>query len=57
MPMDTYPEQPQIDRKLADLHMSGPSARERGPSGPATADPILMSYRDMRPSRRMLHKP
>jgi hypothetical protein len=35
MSMDTYPEQPQIGSKLADLHMSGPSARERGPSGPA----------------------
>jgi hypothetical protein len=34
--MDTYPEQPQIDSKTADLHMSEPSARERGPSGPAT---------------------
>jgi hypothetical protein len=41
MPMDTYPEQPQISNKLADLHMSGPSARERGPSGPATAGPIF----------------
>jgi hypothetical protein len=34
MPMDTYPEQPQIGSKSADLHMPGPSARERGPSGP-----------------------
>jgi hypothetical protein len=45
MPMDTYPEQPQppahIDNKLADLHMSGLSARERRPSGTATAEPIL----------------
>jgi hypothetical protein len=45
MPMDTYPEQPQppthISSKLADLHMSGPSARERGPSGPATAGLIF----------------
>jgi hypothetical protein len=41
MPMDTYPEQPQIGSKSADLHMSGPSARERGPSGPATLGPIL----------------
>jgi hypothetical protein len=43
--MDTYPEHPQppthIDNRLADLHMSGPSARERGPSGPATAGPIF----------------
>ena len=31
--MDTYPEQTQIGSKPADLHMSGPSARERGPSG------------------------
>jgi hypothetical protein len=45
MPMDTYPEQPQppthICSKLADLHMSGPSAREHGPSGPATVGPIF----------------
>jgi hypothetical protein len=41
MLMDTYPEQPQIDSKSADLHMSGPSARERGPSGPATVGPIF----------------
>jgi hypothetical protein len=43
--MDTCPEQPQppthIDNKLVDLHMSGPSSRERGPSGPATAGPIF----------------
>jgi hypothetical protein len=41
MPMDTYPEQPQIGNKSVDLHMSGPSARERGPSGPATVRPIF----------------
>jgi hypothetical protein len=41
MPMDTYPEQPQIDNKSADLHMPEPSARERGPFGPATAGPIF----------------
>jgi hypothetical protein len=41
MPMDMYPEQPQIGSKSADLHMSGSSARERGPSGPATARPIF----------------
>ena len=41
MPMDTYPEQPQIGNKLADLHMSGPSARERGPSRPATTGPTF----------------
>jgi hypothetical protein len=41
MPMDTYPEQPQIDSKSTDLHMPGPSARERGPSGPATVGPIF----------------
>jgi hypothetical protein len=34
MPMDIYPEQPQIGSKSADLHMSGPS-------GPATAGPIF----------------
>jgi hypothetical protein len=41
MSMDTYPEQTQIVSKLANLHMPGPSARERGPSGPATAGPIF----------------
>jgi hypothetical protein len=41
MPMDTYPEQPQIGSKTADLHMSEPSARERRPSGPATVGPIF----------------
>jgi hypothetical protein len=41
MPMDTYPEQPQIGSKSADLHMPGPSARECGPSGPATVGPIF----------------
>jgi hypothetical protein len=41
MPMDTYPEQPQIGSKSTDLHMPGPSAREHGPSGPATAGPIF----------------
>jgi hypothetical protein len=41
MPIDTYPEQPQIGSKLADLHMAEPSACERGPSGPATAGPIF----------------
>ena len=39
--MDTYPEQPQIGSKSADLHMPGPSARERGPSGPATVGPMF----------------
>jgi hypothetical protein len=32
-----------IGDKFADLRMSGPSARERGPSGPATVDPIFRS--------------
>jgi hypothetical protein len=41
MPMDTYPEQPQIGSKLTGLHMSGPSTRERGPSGPVMAGPIF----------------
>jgi hypothetical protein len=41
MPMDTYPEQPQIGSKSVDLHMFGPSARERGSSGPVTAGPIF----------------
>jgi hypothetical protein len=47
MPMDMYPRQRQppthIGDKFADLHMSGPSAREHGPSGPAAADPIFRS--------------
>jgi hypothetical protein len=34
MPMDTYPEQPQICSKIADLHMPGPS-------GLATFGPIF----------------
>jgi hypothetical protein len=38
MPIDTYSGQPQslthIGHKFVDLHMSGPSTRERGPSGP-----------------------
>jgi hypothetical protein len=41
MPMDTYPEQPQIGSKLANLHMSGSSARERGPSGIVMVGPIF----------------
>jgi hypothetical protein len=41
MPMDTYPEQPQIGSKSADLHMSGPSAHDRGPSESAIAGPIF----------------
>jgi hypothetical protein len=41
MPMDTYPEQPQIGSISADLHMSGPSARERETSGPTAAGPIF----------------
>jgi hypothetical protein len=32
-----------IGDKFADLRMSGPSARERGPSRPAAADPIFRS--------------
>jgi hypothetical protein len=47
MPMDMYPRQRQppthMGNKFADLHMSGPFARERGPSGLATADPIFRS--------------
>jgi hypothetical protein len=34
IPMNTYPEQPQIGSKSADLHMSGPS-------GPTTTGPIF----------------
>jgi hypothetical protein len=47
MPMDMYPRQRQppthIGDKFADLRMSGPSTRGRGPSGPAVADPIFRS--------------
>jgi hypothetical protein len=43
--MDTYPGQPQppmqIGGKSVDLRMAGPSARERGPSGPAVAGPVF----------------
>ena len=41
MPMDIYPKQPQIGSKPADLHMPGPSTRERGPSGPTAVGPIF----------------
>jgi hypothetical protein len=41
MPMDIYPEQPQIGSKSVDLHMPVPSACERGPSRPATVRPIF----------------
>jgi hypothetical protein len=53
MLMDTYPEQPQIGSKTADLHMFGPSARERGPSGPATAGPIFNEVPDTHPSHHI----
>jgi hypothetical protein len=45
MPIDTYLGQPQLPTQIgdifADLHMSRPSARERGPSRPAAAGPIF----------------
>jgi hypothetical protein len=45
MPIDTWPGQPQppthIGNKLADLHMTGPSALERGPSGPTPTGPVF----------------
>jgi hypothetical protein len=45
MSIDTYPRQSQpptqIGDKFVDLRMSGPSARERGPSGPVAAGPIF----------------
>jgi hypothetical protein len=45
MPIDTCHGQPQpptrIGDKFADLHMSGPSSREHGPSGPQATDPIF----------------
>jgi hypothetical protein len=47
MPWYTYSGKPQppthIGNKFADLRMSGPSAHEGGPSGPATASPIFRS--------------
>jgi hypothetical protein len=47
MPIDMYLGQQHppthIGDKFADLRMSGPSARERGPSGPAAAAPIFRS--------------
>jgi hypothetical protein len=45
IPIDMYLGQQQppthISDKFADLRMSGPIARERGPSGPATSGPIF----------------
>jgi hypothetical protein len=65
MSMDTYHEQPPIGSKLADLHMSGPSARVRGPSGPATVGPIFNElpryasaatcYTSPKPPRQTVH--
>jgi hypothetical protein len=47
MPIDMYPGQQHppthINDKFADLRMSGLSARERGPSGPAATGPIFRS--------------
>jgi hypothetical protein len=47
MPIDMYPRQQHppthIGDKFADLRMSGPSARERGPSRPAATGPIFRS--------------
>jgi hypothetical protein len=47
MPMDMYPRQwhppTHIGDKFADLRMSGSSARERRPSGPAAANPFFRS--------------
>jgi hypothetical protein len=56
MLMDTYPEQPQIGSKSADLHMPGPSACERGPSGPATARPIFNELPRHAPSHHIWHR-
>jgi hypothetical protein len=50
MSIDTHPRQPQpptqIGDTLVDLRMSGPSARERGPSGPAATGPIFRNASD-----------
>jgi hypothetical protein len=58
MPMDMYPGQRQppthIGDKFADLRMSGPSARVRGPSGPAASDPIFRSELP-RPAPKLPH--
>jgi hypothetical protein len=47
MPRYTYSGKPQppthIGHKIVDLRMSGPSAHERGPSGPAAVGPIFRS--------------
>jgi hypothetical protein len=62
MSMDTYPGQPkpptQIGGKSADLCMTIPSARERGPSGPAVAGPIFRNELPRpNPSRHVLCEP
>jgi hypothetical protein len=58
MPIDMYLGQRQppmhINDKFADLRMSGPSARERGPSGPAAVDPIFRSELP-RPAPKLPH--
>jgi hypothetical protein len=45
MPINTYSRQPQppthVGDKFADLRMSGPSAREHGPSRPTAVGPIF----------------
>jgi hypothetical protein len=43
-----------IDDKFFDLRMSGPSARERGPSGPPATDPIFRSELP-RPAPKLPH--
>jgi hypothetical protein len=56
MPIDMYPGQTQpptqIGGKSADLRMAEPSPRERGPSKPATADPVFRNELP-RPPRTM----
>jgi hypothetical protein len=56
MPMDTYPEQPQIGSKSADLHMPGPSHVSADRPGQQQSSLFLMSYLDMRPSHHTRHR-
>jgi hypothetical protein len=56
MPMDTYPEQPQIGSKSAYLHLPDRPHVSADRPGPQWPDPILMSYPDMHPSHNIWHR-
>jgi hypothetical protein len=56
MPMDTYPEQPQIGSKSADLHMPDSTHVNADRPGQQQPGPFLMSYPDMHPSHHIRHK-